>query len=180
MASVYAPISYGPLPFLAFKVPLPAPAPDQDPGAAEEASPMVAVAAPSAGDMGGARLVAAGTVRSCDPDRVILKKITLTGTAGRGGGGRSCSTTPGPSTLELYLLRPSSTPPLFLPSFFMPSQRLDIPPHPKRTRAGWPVRVHKRRATVKFMFHTPDDIRWFRSVQTRGDAGYEGAGRVYS
>ena len=84
---MYAPISYGPLPFLAFKLPLLAPAPDQDPGAAEEAAPVVAVAAPSAGDMGGARLVAAGTVRSCDPDRVILKKITLTGTAGRGGGG---------------------------------------------------------------------------------------------
>ncbi len=30
--------------------------------------------------------------------------------------------------------------------------------------SGYPVRVHKRRATVKFMFHTPDDIRWFRCV----------------
>ena len=92
---MYAPISYGPLPFLAFKLPLPAPAPDQDPGAGEEAEAMAADAVPSAGDMGGARLVAAGTVRSCDPDRVILKKITLTGTAGRGG--RSCSATPCPS-----------------------------------------------------------------------------------
>eukprot|EP00798_Chlamydomonas_sp_ICE-L_P012398 gene12398-15589_t len=34
----------------------------------------------------------------------------------------------------------------------------------------YPVRVNKKRATVRFMFHHPDDIRWFRPVElyTRG------------
>ncbi len=29
------------------------------------------------------------------------------------------------------------------------------------------MRVHKRRATVRFMFHNPDDVRWFRPVEVR-------------
>ena len=54
-ASVFAPISYPSLPLLAFKMP-------------EE------------GDMSAApRLVATGGLKSCDPDRVVLKKIVLTG-----------------------------------------------------------------------------------------------------
>jgi hypothetical protein len=51
VATVYAPISYGPLPLLAFKC---------TPGR----TPMLA---------------AAGALRSVDPDRVVLKKIVLTG-----------------------------------------------------------------------------------------------------
>jgi pre-rRNA-processing protein TSR1 len=27
---------------------------------------------------------------------------------------------------------------------------------------GYPVRVHKRHATVKYMFYNPDDVKWFR------------------
>ena len=27
---------------------------------------------------------------------------------------------------------------------------------------GYPTRVHKRHATVKYMFHNPDDVRWFK------------------
>ncbi len=51
VASVYAPISYGPLPLLAFKC-----APGRQPV-----------------------LAATGGLRSVDPDRVVLKKIVLTG-----------------------------------------------------------------------------------------------------
>ncbi len=51
MATVYAPIAYTPLPLLAFKV-------------AED---------------GAARLAATGSLRTCDPDRVMLKKIVLSG-----------------------------------------------------------------------------------------------------
>jgi hypothetical protein len=51
VASVYAPIAYGPLPLLAFKA-----APGRRP-----------------------RLAAVGALRSVDPDRVVLKKIILTG-----------------------------------------------------------------------------------------------------
>eukprot|EP00798_Chlamydomonas_sp_ICE-L_P012458 gene12456-15663_t len=41
---------------------------------------------------------------------------------------------------------------------------------PVRAEDGYPVRVNKKRATVRFMFHHPDDIRWFRPVElyTRG------------
>eukprot|EP00887_Chlorella_sp_A99_P006809 scaffold2.g6809.t1 len=80
VATVYAPISYGPLPLLAFK--------------------------PSPGG-GRLALVATGSLRSCDPDRIVVKKIVL---------------------------------------------------------AGFPVKVHKAKAVVRFMFHSPDDIRWFRPV----------------
>ncbi|KAG1677733.1 hypothetical protein FOA52_001045 [Chlamydomonas sp. UWO 241] len=92
IASVYAPISYGPLPTLAFKLPAP-------------------------GTTGCAELAAIGTVRGTDPDRVVLKKITLT---------------------------------------------------------GYPVRVHKGSCTVRFMFHTPDDIRWFRPVELYTKGGRRG------
>ncbi|GIL79816.1 hypothetical protein Vretifemale_9103 [Volvox reticuliferus] len=81
VASVYAPIMYPPLPLLAFK-----PAP---PGEV-------------------AQLAAVGSLRSCDPDRINLKRIILTGV---------------------------------------------------------PSRVHRRRATVRFMFHNPDDVRWFKPVE---------------
>lgn len=52
IASLYAPISYGPLPILAFTL---------------------------SADGGHPQLVATGTLRSCDPDRVVLKKIVLSG-----------------------------------------------------------------------------------------------------
>jgi len=64
VASIYGPISYGPLPFLAFKLP------------EEDGSGGVCTAG------SGAVLAATGTLRTCDPDRVILKKITLTGKPG--------------------------------------------------------------------------------------------------
>lgn len=54
MATVYAPIAYPPLPLLAFKMP-------------EE------------GAGGRPRLAASGSLRSCDPDRIVLKKIVLSG-----------------------------------------------------------------------------------------------------
>lgn len=60
--------------------------------------------------------------------------------------------------VSVRLLRPLCVPPLllrpataraWLMCFCFPA------PH-----AGYPVRVHKRRATVKYMFHDPDDIKW--------------------
>lgn len=71
VASVYAPISYGPLPVLAFKLP-------EGAAAAAAAGQQQQQGAPGAG----AVLAATGAVRACDPDRIILKKITLTGGAG--------------------------------------------------------------------------------------------------
>lgn len=49
-------------------------------------------------------LVAAGTHRGAQPERVVVKKLVLT---------------------------------------------------------GYPVKVHKKRAVVRYMFYNPDDIRWF-------------------
>ncbi|EFJ49418.1 hypothetical protein VOLCADRAFT_59248 [Volvox carteri f. nagariensis] len=89
VASVYAPIMYPPLPLLAFKLP---PAPT------------------GSGLMTPAQLAAVGNLRNCDPDRINLKRIILTG-------------------------------------------------------ACVPVRVHRRRATVRFLFHNPDDVRWFKPVE---------------
>jgi pre-rRNA-processing protein TSR1 len=80
MATIFAPISYPPLPLLAFK-----PRPN-----------------------GQVALAATGAMRDCNPDRVVLKKIVLT---------------------------------------------------------GYPVKAHKSKAVVKWMFHTPEDVRWFRPVE---------------
>lgn len=91
IATVYAPIAYPPLPLLAFKLP--------------------------ESDGGVARLAATGSLRSCDPDRIVLKKIVL---------------------------------------------------------SGYPVKVHKSKAVVRFMFHNPDDVRWFRPVELWTKAGRRG------
>ncbi len=89
VASVYAPISYGPLPALAFMLP------EASSSSAGAAAPPSAAGGSIAGGASGisasgrglallaggsgAELAAAGAVRGCDPDRIVLKKITLTG-----------------------------------------------------------------------------------------------------
>ena len=50
----------------------------------------------------------AGTLRSCDPDRMVLKKVVL---------------------------------------------------------SGYPVKVHKHKAAVRWMFYSPEDVRWFRPLE---------------
>lgn len=77
--STIAPIAFGPLPLLAFL--------------ADEA--------------GHLQLAASGSLQSCNPNRVVLKKITL---------------------------------------------------------SGYPVRVHKLKAVVRWMFHAAEDVRWFRPL----------------
>ncbi|KAF5204311.1 Pre-rrna-processing protein tsr1-like protein [Thalictrum thalictroides] len=91
MASVYAPISFPPLPLIVLKS-----------GNGEVTSPVVA---------------AVGLLRSIDPDRIILKKIILT---------------------------------------------------------GYPQRVSKLKASVRYMFHTPEDVLWFKPVEVYTKCGRRG------
>jgi pre-rRNA-processing protein TSR1 len=79
IASVFAPVAFPPLPLIVFK---------------ETAD--------------GLQLVASGSLRSIDPDQVILKRIVLT---------------------------------------------------------GFPNKVSKRKAVVKFLFHNAQDVRWFRPLE---------------
>lgn len=58
VASIFAPISFPPLPLLVFKE---------------------ATLGDRRGAAGAATLVASGSLRSVDPDRIVLKKITLSG-----------------------------------------------------------------------------------------------------
>eukprot|EP00198_Chlamydomonas_reinhardtii_P006592 XP_001695928.1 predicted protein [Chlamydomonas reinhardtii] len=39
---------------------------------------------------------------------------------------------------------------------------------------GTPVRVSRRRATVRFMFHNPEDVRWFKPVELSTKYGRRG------
>lgn len=78
VASVYAPVTYPPMPILAFDM-----------------------------SSGSPRLAFTGTLRSNDPDRINLKKIVLT---------------------------------------------------------GFPIKVHKTKAVVRWMFNTPEDVLWFRPL----------------
>ena len=104
VASGYAPIAHGPLPLLAFKK-------------------VAAVGGEGGGESNPSsssyrwQLAAAGGVRGADPDRVILKKVVL---------------------------------------------------------SGYPVKVHKRKAVVRWMFHDPADVRWFRPVELWSKGGRRG------
>ncbi|CAL5218954.1 g706 [Coccomyxa viridis] len=79
MMTMYTPIAFGPLPLLAFQR-------AQD---------------------GHLQLIASGSLRSCNPDRIVLKKAVL---------------------------------------------------------SGYPVKVNKKKAVVRWMFHNREDIQWFRPV----------------
>ena len=63
----------------------------------------------------------AGALRSCDPDRLVLKKVVL---------------------------------------------------------SGYPVKVHKSKAVVRWMFHSPEDIRWFRPLELWTKHGRRGRIKV--
>eukprot|EP00898_Chlorokybus_atmophyticus_P004461 jgi/Chlat1/5015/Chrsp32S04984 len=63
------------------------------------------------------RLVATGSLREADADRIVLKKIVL---------------------------------------------------------SGYPLKVHKNKATVRFMFHNPVDVRWFRPLELWSKYGRRG------
>ncbi|XP_043708636.1 pre-rRNA-processing protein TSR1 homolog isoform X1 [Telopea speciosissima] len=91
IASVYAPISFPPLPLIVLKC------------GQGEASPTA--------------VAAVGSLKSIDPDRIILKKIILT---------------------------------------------------------GYPQRVSKLKATVRYMFHNPEDVRWFKPVEVWTKCGRRG------
>ncbi|KAK6131452.1 hypothetical protein DH2020_034793 [Rehmannia glutinosa] len=90
VASIYAPICFHSLPLIALK------------SQGQDASPAVA---------------AVGSLRTVDPDRIVLKKIILT---------------------------------------------------------GYPQRVSKSKATVRYMFHNPEDVRWFKPVEVWTKCGRRG------
>ncbi|XP_057956739.1 uncharacterized protein LOC131150170 isoform X2 [Malania oleifera] len=90
VASIYAPISFPPLPLIVLK------------SVEGAATPAVA---------------AVGSLRCIDPDRIILKKIVLT---------------------------------------------------------GYPQRVSKLKASVRYMFHNPEDVVWFKPVEVWTKCGRRG------
>ncbi|CAI5746524.1 unnamed protein product [Peronospora destructor] len=63
------------------------------------------------------QLVASGTLKNVNPDRVVLKRVIITGT---------------------------------------------------------PVKVKKRKAVIRYMFHSPEDIRWFKPVELATKHGLTG------
>lgn len=93
--SVFGPVTYGHGPVLAFRE------------------------VPEGAEADGARreLVAHGSVLGADADRIVLKRIVLT---------------------------------------------------------GYPTRVHKRHATVKYMFYNPEDVKWFMPAGITSKQGLQG------
>ena len=108
VATVFAPISFPPLPLLGFKESSTGVEDRMEEGAGAEGG-----AAPA----GGAKLALTGSLRGPAPERVIVKRVVLT---------------------------------------------------------GFPLRVHKKRATVRFMFHSADDVRWFAPLELWTACGRRG------
>jgi pre-rRNA-processing protein TSR1 len=95
-ATVFGPVTYTPCPVLVFRQV------DQ----AKEPAASSSIVAPGKGATGRRRdLIAVGSMIGADADRIVVKRIILT---------------------------------------------------------GYPVRVHKRYATVKYMFYNPEDVKWFK------------------
>lgn len=44
--------------------------------------------------------------------------------------------------------------------------------------SGYPVKVQKKKAVVRWMFHSPEDIRWFRPVDLWTKHGRRGQIKV--
>lgn len=44
----------------------------------------------------------------------------------------------------------------------------------RKVLTGYCIRTHKRRAVVRYMFFTPDDVRWFKPVELTTRAGLRG------
>ncbi len=36
---------------------------------------------------------------------------------------------------------------------------------PNNNYSGYPIRARKRKAVVKHMFHTPEDVEWFKPAE---------------
>merc|ERR1711976_83566 len=93
--TVFGPVTYGPCPVLAFR----------------EANNDVS------GGSDRRQLVAVGSTLGADAERIVVKRIVLT---------------------------------------------------------GYPVRVHKRHATVKYMFYNPEDVKWFKPAGLVTKHGLQG------
>ena len=99
IASVFAPITFMPSPVLIFR------------------HAAGSTGAPWDGSTRGLQLVGIGTVGGVDPDRIVLKKVVLT---------------------------------------------------------GLPIRVRKKFAVVKHLFHDPQDVRWFKPAEMVTKHGLRG------
>jgi len=97
-ASVFGPVTYTPCPVMVFR---------ECDGSSEDGSSNVQRK----------ELVATGSMIGADADRIIVKRIVLT---------------------------------------------------------GYPVRVHKRHATVKYMFYNPEDVKWFKPAGLYTKHGLQG------
>jgi pre-rRNA-processing protein TSR1 len=95
VASLFAPITYGPAPVLAFAT-------------ADVSADGDAMAEGEGARASGVALAAAGTLRPCDPERIVLKRAVIT---------------------------------------------------------GYPHKIHKKKAVIRFMFHSPEDVRWFKPLE---------------
>ncbi|CAI5955543.1 unnamed protein product [Closterium sp. NIES-64] len=146
VASIFAPTLFPPLPLLVFA----------DPSAANQHTGE-GVGGGSVGGsvVGGSvvgegeelQLAATGALRGPDPDRIILKKIVLSGDEEQGSGAIHVPpATRKYSHIDVHSSFPSRPPPR--------------PPLP----SSYPVSVMKRKAVVRYMFHQPEDGRWFQQT----------------
>lgn len=120
IASVYAPISFAP-------------------------SPLKALKRGRDGEVGFPSVAAIGSLKSIDPERIILKKITFTG------------------WVLVFKIFPTAC-----SNFYLESQEFElISPVVIQLilydfHCSYPRRVSKLKATVRYMFHDPIDVSYFK------------------
>lgn len=134
VASIYAPISFPPLPLIVLKK------------AEEDAAPAVA---------------AVGSLKSIDPDRIILKRVILTG----------CVLLALSSGHLIYRLhcclwqeKSNNKCQIHIYGVFIKWQEnvFGIFEICYVLWCSYPQRVSKRKASVRHMFYNPEDVRWFK------------------
>lgn len=139
VASVLAPIQYPPGPVLVYKF---VDLCESGSGQGQEANVIFLLQMCRLLPSGREELIATGALLSNDPDRLVIKRIRLSGKIA-------------PLLARIW----SGCSPRALAAFLS---------------LGYPLKINKRSATIRYMFFNPEDVRYFKPVELSTKYGRRG------